>query len=292
MQAVEAMVRELLAAAQAERKAQLDAGRVDTVFQVGDRVLLRTKELLDAADIGKLRPRWDGPFTVTACLSPNAYTLALPRKMRCSPTVNVDRLKPFFERAGASPAPGPVLDAGQEGVHEVELLLNRRAVRGVRRYLVRWRGHTSAEDEWLRLEELAHCPEKVAEYDAAAPRRHAARRGGPAAPAGAPHAQDPVAPATAPAPDPAPLVAPAGFRLADPSEVASGSALVGRTVLFRWPSEGWVRGTVARRSRAAGFSHVVRYGPRSALGAAVVDSLLDAASHGRAGRWALLCPAR
>ena len=103
IRAMELTVRELLAAAQTERKAKLDSGRVDTVFKVGDRVLLRTKELLDAADIGKLRPRWDGPFTVMACPSPNAYTLALPRKMRCSPTVNVDRLKPFFERAGATP---------------------------------------------------------------------------------------------------------------------------------------------------------------------------------------------
>ena len=81
---MERTVRELLAAAQTERKAKLDAGRVDTMFKVGDRVLLRTtgKELLDAADIGKLRPRWDGPFSVTACPSPNAYTLALPRKMQ------------------------------------------------------------------------------------------------------------------------------------------------------------------------------------------------------------------
>ena len=55
---METTVRELLAAAQATRKAKLDTGRVDTVFKVGDRVLLRTKELLDAADIGKLRPRW------------------------------------------------------------------------------------------------------------------------------------------------------------------------------------------------------------------------------------------
>ncbi len=96
------------------------------------------------ADIGKLRPRWDGPFTVPACPSPNAYTLALPRRMCCSLTVNVDRLnlKPLFARAGAVPAPGPVSDAGQEGEHGVELLLNRRTVRGVTRYLVRWRGHT------------------------------------------------------------------------------------------------------------------------------------------------------
>jgi hypothetical protein len=267
MHEIEATVRELLAAAQAERKAKLDAGRVDTpdtVFAVGDRALLRTKELLDVADSGKLRPRWDGPFTVTARPSPNAYTLALPRRMRCSSTVNVDRLKPYFARAADLPPPGPSTDAGQEGEHEVELLLNRRTVRGVTSYLVRWRGHASADDEWLRLEELAHCPAKVAEYDAAAPRRrHAARRH-----AAAPAAASPVVPA------PALPEAPTGFRLAVPAEVVTGQALVGRTVLFRWPTAGWVRGTVGRRSRAAGFSHVVRYGPRSALGAAVAALLL------------------
>jgi hypothetical protein len=144
-------------------------------------VLFRTKELrlLDAAYIGKLRPRWDGPFTVTACPSPNAYTLALPRRMRCSQTVNVDRLKPYVERPADLPPPGPAADAGQEGEHEVELLINRDRwlVRGVIRYPVRWRGHLSVDDEWLRLEALAHCPEKVAEHDAAAPRRrHAQRR--------------------------------------------------------------------------------------------------------------------
>ena len=151
------------------------------MFKVGNRVLLRTKELLDAADIGKLRPRWDGPFTVTGCPSPNAYKLALPRRMRCSPTVTVDRLKPFHARIDSPPAPGPVSDPGQEGKHEVELLLNRKTTRGVTRYLVRWHGHTSADDEWLRTEQLVHCPEKVAEYDAAAPRRRAARLGGPGA---------------------------------------------------------------------------------------------------------------
>jgi hypothetical protein len=63
MRAMELTIRELLAAAQSsllalqKRKAKLDAGRADTVFKVGDRVLLWTKELLDAADIGKLRLR-------------------------------------------------------------------------------------------------------------------------------------------------------------------------------------------------------------------------------------------
>ncbi len=55
--------------------AKPDAGLIDTgtVLKVSCRVLLRTKAL----DISKLRPWWDGPFTVTTCPSPNTYTLAL-----------------------------------------------------------------------------------------------------------------------------------------------------------------------------------------------------------------------
>ena len=72
-----------------------------------------TKELLDEADIGKLRQRWDGPFTVSACPSPNAYTLELPRKMRCSPTVNVDRLKPLSSALTSRPLPARSLTRGR-----------------------------------------------------------------------------------------------------------------------------------------------------------------------------------
>ena len=72
----------------------------------------------------------------------------------------------------------------------------------------------------------------------------------------------------------------------------AGTALVGQAagMLYLWPAYGWVRGTVARRSlsRAAGFSHVVRYIPASALGSVEAPSLLDASSHGPAGRWVLL----
>ena len=117
----------------------------------------------------------------------------------------------------------------------------------------------------------------MAEYDAAAPRRRTAPLSEIAAP-----------PVVAPAPAAAPLGRrvgpPAGFRLAASSEVLAGSPLVGQAVLYRWPMEGWVRGTVTGRSRAAGFSHAVRYSRTSA----VVPSLLDAASHGPAGRWVLL----
>ena len=124
----------------------------------------------------------------------------------------------------------------------------------------------------------------MAEYGAVAHRRRrgAARRADRRA---RPKAGPPLPPPVVTAPPP--LVAPAGFRLAASSEVLAGAALFGQAVLYLWPGDGWVRGIVARRSTAAGFSHVVRYGRTSALGSVVAPSLLDAASHGPTGRWVL-----
>jgi hypothetical protein len=88
-------------------------------------------------------------------------------------------------RAGRHPTgsgPGVERGAGGRALLLNRLLHNRTEKRGVKLYLVLW---PPADDEWLRAEELGHCLEKVAEYDAAAPRRRAARRGdlgtGPAA---------------------------------------------------------------------------------------------------------------
>ena len=92
-----------------------------------------------------------------------------------------------------------------------------------------------------------------------------------------------------------PPVAPAGFRLATSAEVLTGKALVGQSILYRWPVQGWVRGKVVRVRRAAGFSHGVRYARGWALGAVEAASLLDIPSHGPGpaghGRWVMLCPA-
>jgi hypothetical protein len=65
--------------------------------------------------------------------------------------------------------PGPVSDQGKKGEYIVEQLLNSKSLRGRTYYLVRWQGHASADDSWEPVEHLAHCQERVAKYEAAAP---------------------------------------------------------------------------------------------------------------------------
>jgi hypothetical protein len=204
--------------------------------------------------------------------------------MRCSPTVNVERLKPYHPLPDGPVPPGPVPDPGQEGEYVVEQLLNRKTLRGRTYYLVRWQGHTSADDSWEPVEHLTHCPERVAEYEAAAPRRPAARRhasrGGTARPAGpGPSAPQPVAP-----PEPTAPQAPLGWAVAP-----AGPPTLGAKVLYWWPDDGWQRGVVARRCKKAPFSHIVRYRRPTAAFAGDVPTLLDAPSYG--ARWVLLSAA-
>ncbi len=62
----------------------------------------------------------DGPFRIMAIAGPITYTLALPRRFKCShgPEIYVDRLKSYYPRDDRQVPPGPV--ASQEGEHVVE----------------------------------------------------------------------------------------------------------------------------------------------------------------------------
>ncbi len=87
----------------------------------------------------------------------------------------------------------------------------------------------------------------------------------------------------------APPLPPAGYSV-DPSPGDLGATLVGRRILYWWPSDGWQLGTVARicAPSASGFTHVVAYTRQTSVVSGTVDTLLDATSYGQ--RWVLLSP--
>ena len=82
--------------------------------------------------MGKLWNRWAGPFEVVDSPGPNTYALRLPRRMRISPVINVERLKRYRDRTEQV---GPEVDAAGEA--EVEIIVRHRTFRGRVQYLVR-----------------------------------------------------------------------------------------------------------------------------------------------------------
>ena len=165
--------------------------------------------------------------------------------------------------------------AGADGApeHEVQELLKFKMRYGRPYVLVRWAGCDASGDTWEPLDNLTNCEEAIAAFEQtlgrALPR-----------PALAP----PARPGAAPAP-----IAPAGFTVDAAPPGNLGAALVGRTILYWWPTDGWQRGRVARLCPRGAFSHVVAYSRQTSVLRGTADSLLDAASYG--DRWVLLSPA-
>ena len=54
-----------------------------------------------------------------------------------------------------------------EGVEEweVEKILNKKKIRGVEKYLVRWKGFTAEGDTWERKENLKNAEELIEEFE-------------------------------------------------------------------------------------------------------------------------------
>jgi len=276
---VTAEVRALLQERQDRRKAELDATRRDVQFAPGDEVLLDT-EHTPLPSRSLLSPRWMGPFKVLARPAPNTYRLDIPATWRVFPEFNVERLRPYRRRPahlGGDPdagPPAPVVGADGAPEHEVQELLKFKMRYGRPYVLVRWAGLDAAGDTWEPLDNLTNCEEAIAAFEQATGR--SLPRPAPPPPC--------AGPAGAPAPLP-----PAGYTVdaAPPGDL--GAALVGRTLLYWWPTDGWQRGTVARLCPRGAFSHVVAYTRQTSALRGTADTLLDAASYG--ARWVLLSPA-
>ena len=272
MTRVTAEVRALLQERQDQRKAEHDAHRRDVRFAVGDEVLLDT-ELTVRAYPSSLKiaavPALDGPVSGTRNSGAHYLPPGHPRHVtacRTCPEFNVERLRPYLRRPehlgeDVLVPPPPVVGADGELEHEVQELLKFKMRYGRPYVLVRWAGRDASGDTWEPLDNLTNCAEAITAFEQATGRSLPR-------PALAP----PALPGAAPAP-----IAPAGFSVdaAPPGDL--GGALVGRTILYWWPTDGWQRGTIARLCPRGAFSHVVAYSRQTSTLRGTADSLLDAA---------------
>ena len=86
--------------------------------------------------------------------------------MRIHPVVNVSRIVRYKEQVkGQKREEGKPVEI--EGVEEweVEKILNKKKIRGVEKYLVRWKGFTVERDTWEKKENLENAAELIEEFE-------------------------------------------------------------------------------------------------------------------------------
>jgi len=149
-------------------KRYADRGRKETkVWKKEDRVLLSTKDLVfKERPTKKLTERYVEPYAIEEVVSSNAVKLRLPGSMRIHPVVNVSRIVRYKEQVkGQKKEEGKPVEV--EGVEEweVEKVLNKKKIRGVKKYLIRWKGFTAEGDTWERRENLKNAEEALADFE-------------------------------------------------------------------------------------------------------------------------------
>jgi len=153
---------------QEEMKRYIDKRRKETEkWKKGDQVLLSTKDLVfKEKPSKKLMERYIEPYAIEEVVSSNAVKLQLLSSMRIHPVVNVSRIVRYKEQMkGQKKEEGKQVEV--EGVEkwEVEKILNKRKMREVEKYLIRWKGFTAEGDTWERRENLKNMEELIEEFE-------------------------------------------------------------------------------------------------------------------------------
>ena len=164
------LAKEHLEQARDRQRRVVDPHRRDVVYQVGDRVLLQSKNIsLKHPGTKKLLPRWLGPFRVEARIGEVAYRLALPASMkRIHPVFHVSKLALYKEGGRVQPPPPPIELEG-ELEYTVENILDKR-VRRVRNkqrteYLVKWAGYGHEHNSWEPERNMTNCAEILQTFE-------------------------------------------------------------------------------------------------------------------------------
>jgi len=124
---------------QEEMKRCADCNKKETEdWKKRDRVLLSTKDLVfKERPMRKLIERYIGPYAIKEVVSTNAVKLRLPMSMRIHLVVNVSQIVWYKEQVKRQKKEeGKLVEI--EGVEEweVEKILNKKKIKGVKKYLV------------------------------------------------------------------------------------------------------------------------------------------------------------
>jgi hypothetical protein len=134
-------------------------------FQVGQTVLVSSKNIKTIRANKKLDHRYLGPFEIIDRVGQQAYHLRLPAKYsRLHPVFHISLLKEYTRRAGEEPERIQPDLVDNEEEWEVEEILDFRRKAKTDQFLVRWKGFSPADDSWEPRQNLTGCEELIQEF--------------------------------------------------------------------------------------------------------------------------------
>ena len=136
-----------------------------TPFKIGQQVWLDTRNLWMKIN-SKLKPRKEGPFTITDVIGKVNYKLALPSHWKIHSVFHAVLLKPYKETEQHGPnfiGPPPDI-VNDEEQYEVERIINHRKRGRSTQYLIRWKGYSALDDSWEPEANLENAKEILEQY--------------------------------------------------------------------------------------------------------------------------------
>jgi len=114
----------------------------------------------------KLMERYVGPYVIEEVVSSNAVKLRLLTSIRIHLVVNVSWIVHYKEQVkGQKKEEGKPVEVERVEEWKVEKILNKKKMRGVEKYLIRWKGFTVEGDTWERRENLKNAEELIEEFE-------------------------------------------------------------------------------------------------------------------------------
>ena len=143
-------------------------------YNVGDLVMLATKNLKQKRPSKKLSHKFIGPFKIIDKVGAQAYRLLLPSTYRIHNTFHISLLEPYHLREGDEKAENfmqaPELIDDDE-FWEVEEIVDKLATKKEIWYKVKWTGWGEEYDQWVKDKELASAQKRIDEFNAQAEKR-------------------------------------------------------------------------------------------------------------------------
>jgi len=161
--------------AQVAQTVEANKHRQPHCFQVGDNIMLQTKNLPigignDSPDRRKLRPPFLGPFKLLSRFGENAFEVGVPEHWRLHKVFNVDQFRKAtnidITRPPDPNTPPPACRTFRDGSKEYfveDILHHRRKGRGYE-YLIKWVGYD--QTTWEPMRNLRSVKEWIQKYRA------------------------------------------------------------------------------------------------------------------------------